>query len=64
MKKHEIFGTPIFVYLDSGESIEKSYTVFLMKIPSGFHGVQTVEKNTQNIKLTERETGKIYTVPF
>ncbi|MBN1290709.1 MAG: hypothetical protein JXB48_02635 [Candidatus Latescibacteria bacterium] len=64
LKKHEIFGTPIFVYLDSNESIEKSFTVFLMNIPVDFRGVKSVEKTENKIELYERETGKVFTVTF
>ena len=64
LEKGSIFDTPIIVFLDSQESITKSYTVFLLTIPSDFTGVDTIEMNENSITVTERETGRNFTVRY
>lgn len=49
-------GTSSYKLLDAGETVEKSFYCFLIKIPAGFKGVQSIAIRNGNIVITE--TGK------
>jgi hypothetical protein len=53
--KGHIFGKPIYGYLDAGESVKKSYAVFLFKVRNDYKGVAAV--TYKNGKLVVRERG-------
>jgi hypothetical protein len=54
VKKRQIWGRPLFEYLDAEESVTRSYTAFLMKIPTDFAGVGSIEQNGQELHVRER----------
>lgn len=42
VKKGRIFDLPLYTYLDAGESVARSYAMFLLRTPPGFAGVRRV----------------------
>ncbi len=55
--KGAIFGRPLFEYIDSGQTITKSYIMFLAKTPSGFEGVRDVHLRGDDIVITPIRDG-------
>ena len=55
--KGTIFGRPLFEYLDAGQTVTKSYSLFLAKVPSGFTGVGDVRYRNGNIVIREQGEG-------
>ena len=53
-EKGEVFGTPVFAYLDAGETVTKSYTAFLAEIPGDYRGVEEVSWRDGSIVIRER----------
>src|SRR5579862_5696029 len=52
--KGRIFGRPIYSYLDTGQSMTKSYASFLSKVPRDFQGVQRITYESGRLVLEER----------
>jgi hypothetical protein len=52
--KAQIFGKPLFAYLDAGESATRRYTAFLTKVPNDFAGVNSVLYRDGKIIIQER----------
>jgi hypothetical protein len=44
----------LFEYLDTGETVQKSYGMFLLRIPADFRGVARVALETGRLVVTER----------
>jgi hypothetical protein len=55
LRKGQIFGRPLFVHLDAGETLTKSFTCFLLRIPKDYAGVGSVRHEGKT--LTVRECG-------
>ena len=51
--KKEIFSRPVYEYLDAGETVEKSYTAFLTRIPADYKGVADIQFKDGTIILNE-----------
>lgn len=58
VKKGRMWERPLFEYLDAGETVSRSYTAFLLKIPAGFSGVDSVKLESGRIVVKERSRGK------
>ncbi len=58
LAKGKIFGRPVYEYLDSMESIVKTYTVFLSKIPSDYKGVEDIGFKNGDIMIKERDSSE------
>lgn len=54
LKKGSIFGRPLFAYLDSGESVSRSWVSFLVAIPDNWRGVESVAVKAGHLSITER----------
>lgn len=52
--KGRIFGRPLYDYPDSGQTVAKSYAVFLFEIPAGYRGVARVTYADGLLLLRER----------
>lgn len=52
-EKGTIFGRQLFEYIDSGETVEKSYTNFLTKIPENYKGVAEIQFQGGSIIIKE-----------
>jgi len=52
--KGKIFGQPIYEYIDAGQTIVKSYTAFLTKVPADYKGVSDVQISGGQIVLKEQ----------
>ncbi len=61
--KHDIFGKPLYEYIDAGQTIAKSYVLFLAATPEAFDGVGDVRWKNGDIVIRERgERGRTITV--
>jgi hypothetical protein len=61
----KVFNTPIFEYLDSTASVEKSFVAFLAEIPADFGGVDDLVWHNGRIELVERaETPRRITISY
>jgi len=61
--KREIFGAPLYEYIDAGQTIVKSYTLFLAETPESFDGVGEISMKNGTIVIRERgERGRTITV--
>ena len=49
-----ILDRPLFVYLDAGETVERSYAAFLLKIPADYRGVADVFVEDGRLRVVER----------
>jgi len=52
---HQVFGEASYLYIDAGETQEKSYAGFMIKAPGGF--IEVSDISMVNGKLTVTETG-------
>jgi hypothetical protein len=50
-KFFEVFGEKTFEFLDSGESKERSYYMFLIKVPDEFFGVEQIKPGRDHISI-------------
>jgi len=55
--KGRIFDRPIYVYIDAGQTVTRSYAAFLFKIPSEYRGVERVSYDSGRLTLHERGSG-------
>src|SRR5207247_11137351 len=53
--KGKILGRPIFEHLDAGQTVAKSYTAFLIKIPKDYKGVSNITYAKGRLVLHERD---------
>jgi hypothetical protein len=56
LRKAQIFGRPLFVHLDAGETLTKSFTCFLLRIPSDYRGVAALRQDADTLIVHERGT--------
>ena len=49
-----VLDRPLFEYLDTGETVQKSYGMFLLRIPADFRGVARVALEPGRLVVTER----------
>ena len=54
LKMPELFGTPQYEYIDAGQTIVKTYAMFLSEIPDNYSGVGTIEYTSKSVTITER----------
>jgi hypothetical protein len=57
VRKGQIFGRPLFVHLDAGETLTKSFTGFLLRIPKDYTGVGAVRQTGKGFAVRERGAG-------
>ena len=62
-RKGRIFDRPLFEYLDSGESVARSYAGFLVEVPNDFRGVERMERKGTDWILLERGPGVPRRIP-
>ncbi len=58
VKKGRIWDRQLFEHLDAGETISKSYTAFLLKIPKDFTGVGSIKAAGGRLLIRERTSGE------
>ena len=58
VRKGRIFGRPLFVYLDAGETLTKSFTCFLLRIPPDYAGVEAVRQTGTGLGVRGRGAAK------
>jgi len=58
-----LLDLPTSVYIDVGETCTRNYACFLLKVPQGFKGVHTIELEGGEVRVTEHETNRNFTVP-
>ena len=54
VREQSILGRALFEYIDTGETITKSYVVFVTKLPANFLGVARLEYQDEKIRILER----------
>ena len=57
VSKGKIFGRAIYAYLDAGETVTRSYSAFLFKIPTDYRGVERIDYDSGRLVLHERGAG-------
>jgi hypothetical protein len=57
VKKGRIFDLPLYSYLDAGETVTRSYALFMLRTPSGFEGVGRVAYQDGQLVVQERRPG-------
>ena len=55
-RKGKIFDRNIYDFIDTGEILTKSYTVFLAKIPSDYKGVGKIELSDSSMTVIEKNS--------
>jgi hypothetical protein len=55
--KGRIFDLPLYVHLDAGESLTRTYAMFLLRTPTGFEGVQRVAYEDGLLEVQEQARG-------
>ena len=56
-----ILGRSLYQYIDAGETVEKSYMAFLVKIPHDFEGVAEISYSEGKLELIERRSQNPWT---
>lgn len=54
VQKGRIFDLPLYTYLDAGESMTRSYSMFLLRTPPHFAGVESVSFDVDQLVIRER----------
>jgi hypothetical protein len=57
VSKGKIFNRAIYVYLDAGETVTRSYAAFLFKIPLDYRGVERITYDSGRLMLHEHGSG-------
>jgi hypothetical protein len=52
--KGRIFGRPLYVHLDAGQTAKRSYLAFLFKIPDDYQGVARLTYRERRLVIRER----------
>ena len=55
--KGKIFGRPIYAHIDTGQTVTRSYSAFLFKIPNYYRGVEAITYQSGRLTLHERGSG-------
>lgn len=50
------YGRQSFEYIDAGETIEKSWVAFMISVPNGFRGVESISFSEDSIEIHGKET--------
>ena len=51
-----ILAGQLYEYIDAGETVEKSYQAFLVKIPRSFQGIAEINYSEGELELIERRS--------
>ena len=62
VKKGQIFGRPLYAFLDAGQTETRSYASFLFRIPQNYRGVARVTYANGRLQLLERDGGRELTM--
>lgn len=54
VREQRILGRSLFEYIDTGETVTKSYVVFVTKLPADFFGVARLQYQDHKIQILER----------
>jgi len=63
VSKGRIFDLPLYTYLDAGQSVTRSYTMFLVRIPERFEGVRNVSYRSGQLVIQERTGHRRLSLP-
>jgi len=58
-----LLGTPTYQWIGGRQRLKTTFTIFLTEIPFGFQGVQDVQIQAGQIVVTERHTGRPFSIP-
>ena len=59
VEEGELYGVLQYRWIDGGQRLTARYLAFVTEIPDGYQGVANVESKNGQIRIMERETGKI-----
>lgn len=62
VERGQMFGAPAYKWIGSRQRVSTTFTIFLSEIPHGFAGVQDVRREDTRIAITERGSGREFTV--
>ena len=62
MHSENMFGVPVYSWIEAGQRRTQNYAFFLAEIPLGFKGVDDLRVEAGRIVIVERETGKTITL--
>lgn len=57
-----LFDVPTYQWIGGRQRLKTTYTIFLTEIPTGFQGVQDLQRAQGQIVITEQQTGRQLTV--
>jgi hypothetical protein len=58
VSKGKIFDLPLYTYLDAGQSVTRSYALFLTHTPKRFEGTKQVTYQNRQLQIQERSRGR------
>lgn len=62
VERGSLFGVPTYQWIGGRQRLKTAYTIFLTEIPRGFQGVQDIQTAPGQIIITERQTGRQFTI--
>ena len=70
VKTGKLLGNPLVDYIDAGQTVSRSWSVFLLRLPDGYHGVTRIsyeegrlillEHGKQNPRTLQLEVGRLF----
>jgi hypothetical protein len=58
-QQEQVFGVPVYEWLDAKAQLRKSFAAFVSLIPQGFRGVADITIVNDKLNIAENETGNI-----
>ena len=58
VQRQQIWGVPVYDWLNAKGKLQKDYAAFALSIPDGFHGVADVSIAAGKLNIGEKRTGK------
>lgn len=62
VERSSFLGVPTYQWIGGRQRLKTTYTLFLAEIPRGFQGVQDIQSQPGAIVITERQTGRQFTL--
>ena len=62
VERGSLFDVPTYQWIGGRQRLKTTYTIFLTEIPLGFHGVQEIQSVSGQITITERQSGRQFTL--
>jgi hypothetical protein len=62
VEEPKLFGVPAYEWLDARARLVKRYAAFSLRVPAEFRGVADVQVEGEQVRIVEKETGKVITL--